>query len=109
MNYRSLNFTEHIHQRLDGPDLVTFANTLPAQRVEMVSRRAFDESWVPTQVTVNGKQDRRVGCVIAEDRTRYLIFDLDHDEDEDSEEEEDSDMLDDSGEEEEDEEDEEEF
>lgn len=47
----------------------------------VVSRRSFDSSWVPAQVTVNGKEGRRIGCVLADDAVRYLVCDLDHGED----------------------------
>jgi anaphase-promoting complex subunit 4 len=59
-----------------------YTGRLAPQPIVAVSRRSYHDSFVPTQVMVNGAKDRRVGCLIAEDKIRYIVFDLDHDEDE---------------------------
>ncbi|KAL7274864.1 hypothetical protein RUND412_002226 [Rhizina undulata] len=66
-----------------GDSVCSYAEGLPGQEMEIVSRRTFDASFVPAEVTVNGTKSRRVGCVIGEDQVRYKVFDIDQEEPED--------------------------
>jgi len=36
-----------------------------------------DQSWIPERLEVNGRTGRRAVCIIAEDRMRYRIYDID--------------------------------
>lgn len=92
-SYRALRYTEHNDHATQ--DLFSFANALEAHEMQPVSRRYFEQDWIPMQLTVNGKEDRRVGCVIEKGRTKYFVFDLDHEEDdsEEGEDEEEGDSM----------------
>lgn len=59
------------HQHLD---LSTFEKIQPHIKHIFPSTERF----TPIKMDVNGRQDRRVVCVIGEDRRHYKIFDLDH-------------------------------
>ncbi|KAK9322186.1 anaphase-promoting complex, cyclosome, subunit 4-domain-containing protein [Lipomyces orientalis] len=48
--------------------------------------REFTDDFLPIALAVNGRKGRRVGSVIADDRHRFLVFDLDDDEAADEEE-----------------------
>ena len=92
MDFSILRYDEGFHPPKTSKSMCGYTSLLSAQVLVPMSQRRFESNWVAAQVSVNGKADRRVGCVIAEDQMRYLIFDLDHDEevedDEDDEEEE---------------------
>ncbi|KAK9448201.1 anaphase-promoting complex, cyclosome, subunit 4-domain-containing protein [Limtongia smithiae] len=42
--------------------------------------REFDSEFVPIALSVNGRKGRRVGCVLADDRQRFIVFDVDDEE-----------------------------
>lgn len=66
----------------------SYAARIGAHEAEVVSQRVFDYGFTPTQVTVNGRKGRRVGCALAGDGMAYVVFDLDQEEGEDEEEDE---------------------
>lgn len=82
IDYTPATSTYTAYPPSSSESMVMFANTIEPQPLNVISRRAFDSSWVPAQVTVNGKEGRRIGCVVADDAVRYLVCDLDHGEDE---------------------------
>ncbi|KAK9259349.1 anaphase-promoting complex, cyclosome, subunit 4-domain-containing protein, partial [Lipomyces tetrasporus] len=55
--------------------------------------REFTDDFLPIALAVNGRKGRRVGSVIADDRHRFLVFDLDDDEAGDEEESNDDTMI----------------
>ncbi|KAK9464378.1 anaphase-promoting complex, cyclosome, subunit 4-domain-containing protein [Lipomyces arxii] len=55
--------------------------------------REFGESFEPVAMAVNGRKGRRVGCVLADDGQRFLVFDLDDDEEGEDEEDEEEDSM----------------
>ncbi|KAF8535008.1 anaphase-promoting complex, cyclosome, subunit 4-domain-containing protein [Trichophaea hybrida] len=86
MDYANLQYDEGYNPTNNSWSICSYAGLVHAQEVIPTSRRTFDAKWVPAQVIVNGKEGRRVGCVVAKDSVRYSVFDLDH-EDEDEEDE----------------------
>ena len=38
---------------------------------------SVQQPWIPGRMEVNGRGDRRVVCVVAEDGGRYSLFDVD--------------------------------
>jgi anaphase-promoting complex subunit 4 len=87
MGYRTITYDEQYEISDTEQDVFSYANDLAGQDVIPVSMRTFDATFKPSQLTVNGRSGRRVGCIIAEDQMRYKVFDIDL-EDEDEEEEE---------------------
>ena len=53
-----------------------FGKSLEAQKIGQVKRRDLESIWVGARVMVNGREDRRVGCVVS-NNAGYFIFDLD--------------------------------
>ncbi|KAK7203805.1 anaphase-promoting complex, cyclosome, subunit 4-domain-containing protein [Myxozyma melibiosi] len=53
---------------------------------EWADRRAFTEEFVPVALAVNGRPGRRVAAVLADDRQRYMVFDIDDNEEDEEEE-----------------------
>lgn len=98
IDYTPATTTYTASQPSSSQSMVHFAKSLEPQSLNIISRRTFDSSWVPAQVTVNGKEGRRIGCVVADDSVRYLVCDLDHGEDEGIEGEEESMEVDDDDE-----------
>ena len=80
-DYSALRYDEGFISE-SAESVYAYAGRLTPQPIVAVSRRSYGDSFVPAQVMVNGAKDRRVGCLIAEDKIRYIVFDLDHDEDE---------------------------
>lgn len=89
MVYNSITYDENYDPEDLAESVYSYAEALPGQEMEVVTRRPFEVGFTPVQVTVNGGVSRRVGCVIADDRMRYIVFDLDEREIEDDEEAED--------------------
>ncbi|GAO50137.1 hypothetical protein SAICODRAFT_70201 [Saitoella complicata NRRL Y-17804] len=52
---------------------------IPSQPLQTSRKHWFDAAFVPRAIAVNGRAGRRIGCVMAEEQQRYLIFDLDAD------------------------------
>lgn len=77
MIYNSITYDENYDPEDLAESVYSYAEALPGQEMEVVTRRPFEVGFTPIQVTVNGGVSRRVGCVIAEDRMRYIVFDLD--------------------------------
>lgn len=75
--YNSITYDENYDSDDLAESVYSYAEGLPGQEMEVVTRRPFEVGFTPAQVTVNGGVSRRVGCVIAEDRMRYIVFDLD--------------------------------
>lgn len=91
MAYNSITYDENYDPEDLAESVYSYAEALLGQEMEVVTRRPFEVGFTPVQVTVNGGVSRRVGCVIAEDRTRYIVFDLDERETEEDEEDKDED------------------
>lgn len=103
MIYNSITYDESYDPEDLAESVYSYAEALTGQKMEVVTRRPFETGFTPVQVTVNGGVSRRVGCVIAEDRMRYIVFDLDEreiEEEEDDDEAEQSMAVDDETEEE---------
>lgn len=86
--YNSITYDENYDPEDLAESVCSYAEAVPGQEMEVVTRRPFEAEFIPVQVTVNGGLGRRVGCVIAEDRMKYIVFDLDEKEVEGEEEEE---------------------
>lgn len=84
--YNSITYDENYDPEDLAESVCSYAEALPGQEMEVVTQRQFEAEFVPVQVTVNGGFGRRVGCVIAEDRMKYIVFDLDEKEIEEEEE-----------------------
>lgn len=81
MDYTTINYTEGFNIA-SKQSIFAYGSSLEVQRVEAVARRDMESNWVGSQVIVNGKVGRRVGCVVGND-TGYFVFDIDHIEDDD--------------------------
>ncbi|KAH8153432.1 uncharacterized protein LAJ45_02244 [Morchella importuna] len=89
--YDIITYDENYDHEDLSESVFSYAEALQGEEMAVVTRRQFDSSFIPVQLTINGNKGRRVGCVIAEDRMRYIVFDLDgqeEDEEEEGEEEE---------------------
>lgn len=86
--YDTITYDENYDPEDLAESVCSYAEALPGQKMEVVTRRLFEPGFTPVQVTVNGGRGRRVGCVIAEDRMKYIVFDLDGRDEEEEEEEE---------------------
>lgn len=55
---------------------------VPYINIEPIKSRVFEWSggFIPGRVVVNGKLDRRIGALIDDEGSRYVVFDLDVDE-----------------------------
>jgi len=83
----TINYDEDYDPEDLAESVCSYADGLDGQDINIVSRRVFDSGFTPSQLTVNGRKGRRVGCVVAEDRVTYLVFDLDQEEYDEGEEE----------------------
>ncbi len=60
-------------------------NGTSRDQFHILRQRDFDDSFIPISIALNGREGRRIGCILADDSQRYLIFDLDEDEEENEE------------------------
>lgn len=93
IDYNSIQFDNGYLSSKNSRSVFSYGSKLDAQDMNIIMQRSYNGSWIPVQVIVNGKQGRRIGCVVADDRMRYSVFDLDHpEEDEEHEYTSDADM-----------------
>lgn len=85
--YDIITYDENYDHEDLAESVFSYAEALQGEEMAVVTRRQFDSSFIPVQLTINGNKGRRVGCVIAEDRMRYIVFDLDGQEEDEEDEE----------------------
>ena len=80
---QSANALTYIH--IDDKDVerdASSGNTLDLADADMMNRyerHTFPggKSWTPVRLEINGRKGRRVMCILAEDLTRYRLYDVD--------------------------------
>lgn len=93
IDYSIIQFDNGYLSGKHSRSIFSYGSKLEAQDMSIVMQRNYNSSWIPVQVIVNGNVGRRIGCVVADDRMRYSVFDLDHpEEDEEHEYTSDADM-----------------
>ncbi|MCJ1284818.1 hypothetical protein MMC26_004155 [Xylographa opegraphella] len=69
--------TSSNRNRTDSSEIFTDLSTQDAMKHYIQHTFPSGSSWTPERIEVNGRKGRRAVCVVAQDRTRYRIYDLD--------------------------------